>query len=136
MAKPAPGSKMNTRAEPVEGGPPMTDKAVRGNRDLNRMAGEEDRPRGRALELRQRNIEGHNEATRKAMKEIKLSQLKAAAEKPGASRYAKDRYKFAKQTGMVGNAKGGSVKKMAKGGSVSKRADGIARKGKTKGRMV
>lgn len=36
------------------------------------------------------------------------------------------------------NAKGGKVKKMAKGGSVSasKRADGIARKGKTKGKMV
>ena len=37
--------------------------------------------------------------------------------------------------------KGGKVKKkptkkMAKGGSVSKRADGIARKGKTKGKMV
>jgi len=35
--------------------------------------------------------------------------------------------------------KGGKVKKMAKGGSVSsasKRADGIATKGKTKGRMV
>lgn len=33
-------------------------------------------------------------------------------------------------------AKGGKVKKMASGGSASKRADGIARKGKTKGRMV
>lgn len=36
------------------------------------------------------------------------------------------------------NAKGGSVKKMAKGGSVSsasKRADGIARKGKTRGKV-
>ena len=34
--------------------------------------------------------------------------------------------------------KGGKVKKMAKGGSVSasRRGDGIARKGKTKGRMV
>jgi hypothetical protein len=34
---------------------------------------------------------------------------------------------------------GGSVKKYAKGGSVSsasRRADGIAKKGKTKGRMV
>ncbi len=35
------------------------------------------------------------------------------------------------------SAKGGKVKKMAKGGSTaSKRADGIAQKGKTKGRMV
>jgi hypothetical protein len=32
--------------------------------------------------------------------------------------------------------KGGSVKKMAKGGSASKRGDGIAQKGKTKGKMV
>lgn len=34
------------------------------------------------------------------------------------------------------NAKGGKVKKMAAGGSASKRADGIAQKGKTRGRMV
>lgn len=35
------------------------------------------------------------------------------------------------------NAKGGKIKKMAKGGSTaSKRADGIATKGKTKGKMV
>lgn len=35
------------------------------------------------------------------------------------------------------SAKGGKVKKMAKGGSTaSKRADGIATKGKTKGRFV
>ena len=31
--------------------------------------------------------------------------------------------------------KGGAVKKMASGGSASKRADGIAQRGKTKGRM-
>jgi hypothetical protein len=31
---------------------------------------------------------------------------------------------------------GGAVKKMANGGSVSKRADGIAQRGKTKGRMI
>ena len=30
---------------------------------------------------------------------------------------------------------GGSVKKMAKGGSVSSRADGIAQRGKTRGKM-
>jgi len=38
-----------------------------------------------------------------------------------------------------GMKKGGKVKKMAKGGSVgsaSKRADGIATRGKTRGRMV
>lgn len=32
--------------------------------------------------------------------------------------------------------KGGKVKCMAKGGSASKRADGIAAKGKTKGRII
>jgi hypothetical protein len=31
--------------------------------------------------------------------------------------------------------RGGEVKKMASGGSVSSRADGIAQRGKTKGRM-
>jgi len=31
---------------------------------------------------------------------------------------------------------GGKVKKMAKGGSVSSRADGIAQRGKTKGRII
>lgn len=36
----------------------------------------------------------------------------------------------------AGMKKGGKVKKMAKGGSVSKRADGIAQRGKTKGRML
>ena len=34
-----------------------------------------------------------------------------------------------------GKANGGAVKKMATGGSVSKRADGIAKRGKTKGRV-
>lgn len=35
-----------------------------------------------------------------------------------------------------GMKKGGKVKKYAKGGSVSSRGDGIARKGKTRGRIV
>jgi hypothetical protein len=35
----------------------------------------------------------------------------------------------------TGMKKGGKVKKMAKGGSASSRADGIAQRGKTKGRM-
>jgi hypothetical protein len=43
------------------------------------------------------------------------------------------------QNWLQGMKKGGKVKKMAKGGSVasaSRRADGMATKGKTKGRMV
>ena len=35
-----------------------------------------------------------------------------------------------------GKKTGGGVKKMAKGGSVAKRADGVAKRGKTKGRMI
>ena len=36
---------------------------------------------------------------------------------------------------MMGMKKGGGVKKMAAGGSASKRADGVAKQGKTKGKM-
>ena len=36
----------------------------------------------------------------------------------------------------AGMKKGGKVKKMLKGGSASSRADGIAQRGKTKGRFV
>jgi hypothetical protein len=35
----------------------------------------------------------------------------------------------------MGMKKGGGVKKMAAGGSASKRADGVAKQGKTKGKM-
>lgn len=41
-----------------------------------------------------------------------------------------------KSMGGMGLKSGGAVKCMAKGGSVSSRADGIAQKGKTKGKMV
>lgn len=63
-----------------------------------------------------------------AGQQAKLAQLKAAAEAPGASRFAKDRYRMARETGMVGNAKGGKVKGYAKGGKI----DGCAVRGKTK----
>ena len=58
----------------------------------------------------------------------KLEELRKAAEAPGASGYAKSRYRYAKESGMVGNAKGGSVKGYAKGGKI----DGCAVRGKTK----
>lgn len=119
----------------MEGGGPRSDKSIRGASDLNRMAGNEGSAYGRAIQARQKNIEGHNEASRKAMKDIKLAKMKADAEKPGASLAAKLRYKYEKNT--FREAKGGSVKKMAKGGSTaSKRGDGCATKGKTKGRFV
>jgi len=38
-------------------------------------------------------------------------------------------------TSNMAMKKGGKVKKMAKGGSASSRADGIATKGKTRGKM-
>ena len=37
---------------------------------------------------------------------------------------------------MMGMKKGGAAKKMAMGGSASSRADGIAQKGKTKGKLL
>jgi len=58
-------------------------------------------------------------------KAAKLSRLKVAAEAPGATQFAKDRYKYAVSSGMY--AKGGKVKKKettmkyAKGGSTSPR---------------
>lgn len=82
----------------------------------------------KAAKTRARNVDEHADQTRKSRKEIKLRQLRAAAEKPGASGFAKSRYRAAKETGMY--AKGGSVS------SASKRADGCAVKGKTKGKFV
>jgi len=55
--------------------------------------------------------------TREEERADKLKRLRTAADAPGASRYAKDRYKFASQTNMY--AKGGSI-------------DGAAVRGKTK----
>lgn len=75
--------------------------------------------------------------------QAKLEQLRQAAEAPGASKLAKDRYRTAKETGMVqGLKKGGTakakpmmkkpVKKYAKGGSI----DGCAVRGKTKAKRT
>lgn len=66
----------------------------------------------------------------------RLAAMKQDAEAPGASQYAKDRYRMAKETGLTGSAKGGKVKakkpaptkKYAKGGKI----DGCAVRGKTK----
>ena len=76
------------------------------------------------LTARAKNIEGHDEMTRKSMADVKRRKLKADAEGPRAGLYAKARAKLNEVTGLKS------------GGSASKRADGIARKGKTKGRMV
>lgn len=47
----------------------------------------------------------------------KLQQLKAAADAPGASRLAKDRYRYAAETGMVQLKDGGKPCKLAVGGT-------------------
>lgn len=49
---------------------------------------------------------------------------------------AENAAKDAEEASAGGMKRGGAVKKMAKGGSASKRGDGIATKGKTKGRFV
>lgn len=123
----------------LEGGPPASDSVIRARATLARQSGQSGTPYGEGTAARERNIERSNMLTARAKRDIKLSQLKSAADKPSASQYAKDRYKYAKSSGMVGKAMGGPVKKMAKGGSVSspsKRADGCVAKGKTKGRFV
>lgn len=109
----------------MEGGGPRSDKSIRGASDLNRMAGNEDSAYGRAIQSRQKNIEGHNKATDKAKAAIKKSVLKSKASSPKASTFDKLRYKFNELTGFK---KGGST--------ASKRADGCAVKGKTRGKMV
>ena len=73
---------------------------------------------------RAKNMKGHDEMTRKSMADVKRRKLKADAEGPRAGLYAKARAKLNEVTGLKS------------GGSASKRADGIARKGKTKGRMI
>ena len=48
----------------------------------------------------------------------------------------RDEEKKAAMGTMPTMKKGGKVKKMAKGGSASKRADGIAQRGKTRGKFI
>ncbi len=58
------------------------------------------------------------EPTMDQKRAARLAEFKAAAEKPNATGYEKDRYKRAVQTGMLGNFKsGGSVGKYAAGGA-------------------
>ena len=50
----------------------------------------------------------------------RMARLKAAAEAPGASQMAKDSYRYARESNMVGSAKGGAIKN-AKGGAIKKK---------------
>ena len=116
----------------LEGGRPASDKDIINKRGLNRvvsglLAGGEGTRRGRALEMRARNVEGHDKMTDKSMADIKRRKLQADAKAPGAGLYARARAKLNEVTGFK---KGGSVS------SASKRGDGIATKGKTKGKFV
>jgi hypothetical protein len=118
------GTRMNYAG--IAGGlPSNSSSTLRKRADANEKGGATDS--ARAARIRARNIDEHVDATRKGKKEIRMRKLKADAEKSGASKYAKYKYKFAKETGMY--AKGGSV-------SASRRGDGCATKGKTKGRFV
>lgn len=58
------------------------------------------------------------EASFEQKKAARLAELKAAADAPGASQFAKDRYRYAAETGMVGALKsGGKPEKYAAGGA-------------------
>lgn len=119
------GARMNYAG--IAGGlPSNSSSTLRKRADANEKEGATSS--AKAARIRARNVDEHADATRKAKRDIKLKQLEAAAKKSGASQFAKDRYKTAKDTGMY--AKGGSVS------SASKRGDGCATKGKTKGRFV
>ncbi len=100
----------------------------------------EPRRAGQGISQIRSMISGDDEES-PAMKNIRIAREMARSKGPG-SRYtpaqgmsmAERRMREAGRMNM-----GGSVKKYAKGGSVSsasRRADGIAKKGKTKGRMV
>ena len=118
------GTRMNYAG--VAGGLPNSSSSIlRQRAEAYKAEGATDS--ARAARIRARNVDEHADDTAKAKKEIKLRKLKADAEKSGASGFAKSRYKAAKETGMY--AKGGSV-------SASRRGDGIATKGKTKGKFV
>ena len=97
----------------IAGGLPTTDAQALRNRarfegDVGNTAS------ASAAKIRASNVEGHNKATEKTKSEIKLRQLKAAADKPGASQYDKDRYRYALKSGMVGpvsRKEGGTTKR-------------------------
>jgi len=109
----------------IAGGlPSNSSSTLRKRADADEKEGATDS--ARAARIRARNVDEHAKQTAKTKKDLKLKQLEAAAKKSGASQFAKDRYKAAKETGMY--AKGGSV-------SASRRGDGIARKGKTRGKV-
>jgi len=117
--------------------PTASARDLRRAADFGRETGATDS--AEAAETRARNVEGHDEMTRRAQRAIRGEMLKAKASAPDASTYDKLRYSVFKTTGMKkgGKVKAQPVKKMAKGGSTaSKRADGCATKGKTKGRFV
>jgi len=70
-------------------------------------------------------------------KDAKPSAMGKPTMKPGMSTAKDGMKKPTPMAGMMGMKKGGApVKKMAAGGSASSRADGVAVKGKTKGKML
>jgi hypothetical protein len=75
-----------------------------------------------------RQTSSSNNAATGAARADKLATLKKAAEAPGATQFAKDRYKYAVSSGMY--AKGGKIKKYAAGG-VTKEMPSSKAMGKT-----
>ena len=68
------------------------------------------------------------------MKEAKA--IKSGKISPSEYAEGEDMEKKMKKGGKTCMKSGGKVKKMASGGSASSRADGVAQKGKTKGRFI
>jgi hypothetical protein len=58
------------------------------------------------------------------------------AKKKGAAQEGSKKDMAMDKMQMMGMKKGGATKKMASGGSASSRADGIAQRGKTKGKLL
>lgn len=73
-----------------------------------------------------RRYPGQNEAEQRRRQEAMDEKMRGAYE----------RFERSSENDSPGYKKGGKVKKYSGGGSASKRADGIAQRGKTKGRMV
>lgn len=93
---------------------------------------------GKAPERRKTGMD-MNEAVKTAKRTREISKEEGTLSDKDRERAQLDSAREASQAGMYGTMKSGGAVKMKGGGSVSscsKRADGIARKGKTKGRFI
>lgn len=88
----------------------------------------------RSREMMARGIEGE----RDFLSRMSPTMAKAARDEQRAARQLRESVPEEARTyeGLEGMRRGGMVKKMGVGKSASQRADGIAKRGKTRGRMV